>query len=255
MWQKLKQQIPAILATVVLVSGAVVGATVYTMHQIVGRQDAALVPLRQENEALQAQATETQQQLAATNQLLKEMMAHRTSGDLLAGSAEDQKSRQEQIAILADDLAKKIQPALPAPKSPEEVARAQQEQVDRVADRVTDNLRPVFTQQTAEAERRADVAEVKAQKLSEQLAATQAAAQDALKLTHEVSSMYYDSFRDHGVLVRLMSLPAELVIDTAKGNLVTGRDRAAAEKTISTKMSDLEKRLNDISISAGTTRS
>lgn len=213
-----------------------------------------LTPLRQQNEALQAQANDTQQQLTATNQLLKDMIAHRSaSGDLLASSSEDPKAHQEQITILADEIAKKIEPTLPAPKSASEEAQLQQEQVDRVASRVSDNLRPVLAQQTLEADRRADAAQAKAQQLSQQLAATQSAAQDALKLTHEVSSMYYDSFRDHGVLVRLMSLPAELVIDTAKGNLVTGRDRAAAEKTLSTKMSELEKRLNDISSSAGTT--
>jgi hypothetical protein len=59
--------------------------------------------------------------------------------------------------------------------------------------------------------------------------------------------MYYDSYKDKGVVMRLWSLPASLLTDTAKGNLINGRrDRVQVEQELTAKMSELEKRLHEI---------
>ena len=75
--------------------------------------------------------------------------------------------------------------------------------------------------------------------------ATQAAAQDALKLSREISAMYVDSVKDHGVVMRLFSLPASLVIDAAKGNFVSG-ERERAQRELAAKMDEIDKRLKEV---------
>jgi hypothetical protein len=93
------------------------------------------------------------------------------------------------------------------------------------------------------------------QQLNTNLASTQAAAQDALKLTHQVSDLYLDSFKDQGVLVRLLSLPANIVIDTTKLNLITSRDRAKVQKELDAEMNELDQRLDSIQTATDASKS
>ncbi len=239
------EQIPVIVLTAALV----IGALAWMRHTDSTQRAADLEPLRAQNEALQAQSEENRRQLESTTQLLKQAIT-KSDGMLFRPEQEIQKLNDQRVTLLADEIAKKIQPALPAPKSAEEMAQLQQEQTDKVANRLTDNLRPMIADlSTAQKNASAETAqryETRVQELNKNLRQTQAAAQDALALTHEVSALYLDSFKDQGVLMRLFSLPANLVIDTAKLNLVTSRDRAKAQQELSAKMSELEKRLSDI---------
>jgi hypothetical protein len=246
-------QIPAVVVTAALV----VGAIVWLQHDDAIRRAADLEPLRSEAEALRVQNDENRQQLEATNKLLRDAIA-RNDGEVFRSDEELQKLNGERIDLLADAIVKKVVPALPAPISAAEGAQMQAEQVDKVAARLSDNLKPMLSELSAN--QKAASAEVvrqyqgRVQQLNTDLAATQSAAQDALKLTHQVSALYLDSFRDQGVLVRLLSLPSDIVIDTAKLNLITSRDRAKVEKDLSAKMNELDQRLDSIKATTDATR-
>ncbi len=75
---------------------------------------------------------------------------------------------------------------------------------------------------------------------------TQAAAQDAIKLSHEISALYLDSAKSEGVIVRLVSLPADLIHDAAGGNIIDSRTRDRTQKQLDEKMKQIEQRLNDV---------
>lgn len=238
-------QIPAIILTAALV----IGASAWMRDKESQERAADLAPLRAQNEALRVQADENQRQLEATTKLLKDALA-RHDGEIFRSDEEIQKLNDDRVAQLADAVAKRVVPALPAVKSPAELEQLQAEQVDKVASRLTDNLQPVLrglaASQNASADQRAQHYEQQVQQLNQELQTTQAAAQDALKLTHEVSALYVDSFKDQGVVMRLFSLPANLLIDTANLNLVTSRDRAKREKELADKMNAIDQRLRSI---------
>ncbi len=243
MWQKLKEQIPAIVITAALV----IAAGALLVHKVVQQQQQDLAPLRAQNEALRLQADENRQQIAATNKLLKDTLAQ-TNGSLIP-EGQIEKINEERLTRLAEVIAQRVVPAIPQPKSPSELAAAQNEQVDQVADRLAANIRPVLAE--AVAEQKAATAGLarnsanRIQQLNVGLLATQAAAQDALKLSREISAMYVDSFKDHGVIMRLFSLPASLVIDAAQGNIVRG-DGAKTQRELAVKMDEIEKRLAEM---------
>ena len=244
MWQRLKEQIPAIVIT----AAFVVAAGVLTVKSIVQRQQAELAPLRAQNESLRAQAEENRQQIAATNKLLKDALAQ-SNGALLQPEAQIEKINEERLTRLAEVIAQRVVPAIPTPKSPAELEASQNEQVDKVADRLAQNIRPALA--SAVAEQNAANASVlrdsqnRVAQLNVGLLATQSAAQDALRLSREISALYASSARDEGVLMRLFSLPASLVIDAAHGNVVQGQ-HAKTQRELTAKMEEIEKRLKEV---------
>lgn len=251
MWQKTKEQIPAVIVTAALV----IGASAIMVNTIVKRQRAELEPLRVQNEMLRAQGEENRRQIDATNKLLKETITRYADGGV---STDEQvaKINDERLTRLAQVIAQRVIPELPAPKSPEDVAKAENDQVDKVAARLTENIRPVLASAIAEQQSSSNEvvreSEARAQKLNVGMLAMQAAAQDALKLSHELSAMYLDSYRDRGVLTRIITLPANLVIDAANLNFVRG-DRAKAEKEVMAKINAVDQRLKEIRTMAGVT--
>ena len=58
MWTKLKEQLPAIILTAVLISGAAFWVHTQTVAEMKASQEAQLVPLREQNEALKAASEE-----------------------------------------------------------------------------------------------------------------------------------------------------------------------------------------------------
>ena len=54
------------------------------------------------------------------------------------------------------------------------------------------------------------------QKLNNNLQETQAAAADALKLNHELTALYLSTFKDEGIVTRLLMLPADVVKDAVE---------------------------------------
>lgn len=244
MWQKFKEQIPAIIITAALV----IGASVVMVQKVVSRQRLELEPLRQQNELLQAQAEENRRQIDATAKLLKDALAQ-NGGELFRPEANVEKLNEERLTRLAEVIAKRVIPSIPVPKSPEELAQSQSEQVEKVADRLAANIKPVLADaiadQKAASARAAALNEARVQEMNVGLLAAQAAAQDALRLSREVSALYVESFRDQGVLMRLFSLPANLVIDAANMNLVSV-DKGKVQRELAEKASEIEKRLKEI---------
>lgn len=241
-------QVPAILLT----SALVIGGVAWMQHNATTQRAAELEPLRVQNEALKAQGDDNRRQLEATTKLLKDAIT-RHDGEVFRPEEELQKLNEGRVALLADAIAKKVIPALPPEKSAEESQRLQDEQVDKVATRLTEHLTPLLSRVSAEqaAQRSASAQTIRTyeeriHQLDNNVLVTQAAAQDALKLTQEVSALYLDSFKDRGMLMRLFSLPANLVIDAANLNLVTDRSRAKVQQDLAAKMTELDRRLREV---------
>ncbi|MBC7368262.1 MAG: hypothetical protein H7343_15860 [Undibacterium sp.] len=267
MWQKFKEQIPVILVIVIIVVGAAFWLKQTTMVELQTQQDAKLTPLREANDALKAQNEETRRTLDATNKMLKDAIAKRES-DLFRTDEEVQKLNVERMDALADAIAKKVQPYNPLPKSAEEAEKMQNEQVDKVSSRMTDKISPILAEMakdqnltresiTAYSQRISDqvgnvlTAELaKNQVLNNNLQATQAAAQDAMKLSHEITALYLSSFKDQGLITRLLTLPANVVRDAASLSIVSSSDRKKVEQQLMTKMAEIEKKLTEIQTAA-----
>ena len=223
----------------------------------------ALAPLREQNEALKASAEDNRQQIAATNQLLKNAISKREA-DLFRTDEEIQKLNNERMSALAEAIAKKVQPYNPLPKSPEEAARMQNEQVDKVSSRMADKIKPILDQMANDQHLTRDsimdysrkisdqvgvvlTAEMaKNQKLNNNLQQTQATAQDAIALSHEITALYLSSFKDQGLITRLLTLPANVVKDATSLSIVNSSERKKIEASLFDRMNQIEKRLGEI---------
>jgi hypothetical protein len=71
-----------------------------------------------------------------------------------------------------------------------------------------------------------------------------------MKLSHEITALYLSSFKDQGLITRLLSLPANVVKDAASLSIVSSSDRKKVEQELITKMAEIEKRLNEIQAQA-----
>ncbi|MES2695050.1 MAG: hypothetical protein V4773_16375 [Verrucomicrobiota bacterium] len=243
MWQKFKEQLPAVIITAVLV----IAAAAIMVQSIARRQQAEIAPLRVQNENLAAQAEENRRQIAATTKMLRDALAQ--NGGSFQAEANVEKLNDERLTRLAEVIAKRVIPAIPAPKTPSELEAAENEQVDKVAGRLAENIKPVLAGAIAEQQAANAMlgkeSERRINQLNVGLLATQAAAQDALKLSREIQALYSDSAKDEGVLVRLFSLPAGLVMDAARMDFV-GSERARVQRELAVKSAEIEKRLAEV---------
>ncbi len=267
MWQKLKEQFPAIVLTALLVTGAAFWIHHQTVLDMGKRQEAELAPLREQNEALKAATEENRQQLADTKKLLKDAIGRREA-DMFRTDEEIQKLNTERMDALAEAIAKKVQPYNPLPKTPEEAEKMQNEQVDKVSSRMAEKIQPILTEMSKDqnltresisqySQRISDqvgnvlTAELaKNQQLNNNLQATQAVAQDSLKLSHEITALYLSTFKDQGILTRLLSLPANVVKDAASLSIVSSNDRKKVEEQLVAKMNEIDKRLTELQAKA-----
>ncbi len=267
MWQKLQEQLLVILVIVVVVIGAAFWLNQKTVTELQAQQELKLAPLRAQNDALKASSDENRRSLDATNKLLKDAIAKRES-DLFRTDEEVQKLNVERMDALAEAIAKKVQPYNPLPKSPEEAEKMQNEQVDKVSTRMTEKISPILAEMskdqnltresiTAYSQRISNqVSNVltselaKNQQLNNNLQETQAAAQEAMKLSHEITALYLSSFKDQGLITRLLSLPANVVKDAASLSIVSSSDRKKVEQDLMKKMAEIEKRLTEIQAQA-----
>ena len=263
MWPKLKEQLPSIILTAILVIGAAFWIHHQTVQEMTARQDEALTPLREQNEALKASAETNRQQIAATNQLLKDAISKREA-DLFRTDEEIQKLNTQRMDALAEAIAKKVQPYNPLPKTPEEAEQMQNEQVDKVTGRMVNKIKTILDQMANDQHltlesimqfrsRISDQVGVvltaemaKNQQLNNNLQQTQAAAQDALALSHQITALYLSSFKDQGLITRLLSLPANVVKDAASMSIVTSSDRKKIEQDLVNRMNQIEKRLGEL---------
>ena len=267
MWPKLKEQLPAVILTAVLV---IIGAVIIhfvTVQEMTARQDAALAPLREQADSLRSATEENQREITATNDLLKDAISKREA-DLFRTDEEVDKLNAERMNALAEAIAKKVQPYNPLPKTPEEAEQMQNEQVDKVSSRMAMKIQPILAEMASDQHLTRDSINqysqrisqqvsgvlaselVKNQQLNNNLRETQAAAQDALSLSHEITALYLTTFKDQGLITRLLSLPANVVRDAASMSIVTSSDREKVEKQLVDRMNEIENRLSQIEAQA-----
>lgn len=263
MWQRFKEQIPAVILTALLVIGGAFWLHQQTVNEMSAKQQAELQPLRDQNERLTVAAEENRRQIEATNKLLKDAIAKREA-DVFKSDEEVQKLNSERMDQLAEAIAKKIQPNTPLPKTPEEAERMQNEQVDKVSTRMAERIQPILSEMAKDQNLTRDSIAQYSQRISEQvgtvlasemsrnqqlnnnLQQTQATAQEALKLSHEITALYLSSFKDQGLITRLLSLPANVVKDAASLSIVSSSDRKKVEETLVGRMNEIEKRLAEL---------
>jgi hypothetical protein len=201
MWQKLKEQLPAIILTAILIIGAGYWVHTQTVAEMTAREEADLAPLREQNEALKASAEENRQTIEATNKLLKDAISKREA-DMFRTDEEIDKLNGERMDALAEAIAKKVQPYNPLPKSPEEAERMQNEQVDKVSSRMVVKITPILNEMASDQNLTRQSIDKYSQRISDQvgvaltgemarnqqlntnLQQTQMAADDALKRHH-----------------------------------------------------------------------
>jgi hypothetical protein len=268
MWHKLKDQLPAVLITVVVIVGAAYWIHEKTLEDVSAKQQAAIDALREQHAAeLRASSEETRKQIEAVNTLLKDAIQKRAA-DALMTDEEFAKVNAEKVNQLAEAIATKIQPYNPLPKTPEEAERLQNEQVDKVSSRMADKIQPILSEMAKDGNLTRESIATYSQKISDQIGAvltaelaknqqlnnnlqsTQAVARDSLRLSHEITALYLSSFKDQGLVTRLLSLPANVVRDAASLSIVNSSERRKVEERLVAQMNELEKRLNDVQAQA-----
>jgi hypothetical protein len=268
MWQKFKEQLPAVLLTVLVILGAAYWIHQKTIQEMSARQQTALDTLREQHAAeLRASAEETRKQIDAVNTLLKDAIQKR-SADALMTDEEFAKINADKVNQLAEAIATKMQPNNPLPKTPEEAEKLQNEQVDKVSSRMADRIQPILAEMAKDQNLTRESIASYSQKISDQvgnvltaelaknqqlnnnLQGTQAVARDSLRLAHEVTALYLSSFKDQGLVTRLLSLPANVVRDATSLSFVNSTERRKVEERLVAQMNEIEKRLNDIQAQA-----
>jgi hypothetical protein len=263
MLQKFKEQIPAVILTALLVIAGAFWLHQQTVSEMAAKQQAEIAPLRDSNDALRAASEENRKSIESTNKLLRDAIAKREA-DMFRSDEEVQKLNTERMDALAEAIAKKVQPYNPLPKSAEEAEKQQNEQVDRVSGRLAERIQPILGEMAKDQNltREAIVAYsnrisdqvgnvltaelAKNQQLNNNLQRTQAAAQDAMKLSHEITALYLSSFKDQGLITRLLTLPANVVRDAASLSIVTSSDRKKIEEQLVSRMKEIEGRLSEL---------
>ena len=263
MWQKFKEQIPAVILTALLVIAGAFWLHQQTVREMGVKQQSELAPLRDANDALKVASEENRKQIEATNKLLRDAISKREA-DMFRTDEELQRLNTERMDALAELIAKKVQPYNPMPKSAEEAERIQNEQVDKVSNRMSERIQPILTEMARDQNLTRDSIAQYSQRISDQvgnvltaelaknqqlnnnLQQTQAAAQDALKLSHEITALYLSSFKDQGLITRLLALPANVVRDASKLSIVNSSERKKVEEQLVARMSEIERRLSDL---------
>lgn len=145
MWQKFKEQIPAVILTALLVIAGAFWLHQQTVLQMAARQQTEIAPLRDANDALKVASDENRKQIEVTNKLLRDAIAKREA-DMFRTDEEVQKLNVERMDALADAIAKKVQPYNPLPRSAEEAERQQSEQIDKVSGKMADRIQPILAE-------------------------------------------------------------------------------------------------------------
>jgi hypothetical protein len=252
-----------VILTALLVIGGAFWLHQQTVSEMSVKQQKELAPLRDANDALKVASDENRKQIEFTNKLLRDAIAKREA-DMFRSDEEVQKLNTERMDALADAIAKKIQPYNPMPKSAEEAERMQSDQIDKVSNRMAERIQPILAEMSKDQNLTRDSLAQYSQRISDQvgtvltaelaknqqlnnnLQATQAAAQDALKLSHEITALYLSSFKDQGLITRLLTLPANVVRDAASLSIVNNSDRKKVEEQLVARMGEIEKRLTDL---------
>jgi len=261
MWQKLKEQIPAILLTAIIIVGAAYWLHQKTIEEVNKIQEDKLAAQREQFDTQIKAATEdTRHQIEAVDKVLKDAISKRTA-DVFMTDEEVAKLNAEKVNQLAEAIAKKVQPYNPLPKTPEEAEKMQNEQVDKVSSRMAEKIQPILTEMSKDQNLTRDSIASYSQRISDQvgrvltaelarnqqlnnnLMSTQAIAEDSLKLSHEITALYLASFKDQGLITRILSLPANVVKDATSLSIVSSTERKKVEENLVNRMNEIDKRL------------
>lgn len=264
MWQKFKEQLPAVILTAALIVGAAFWFHQKTVADLAAKQQAEMTALRdQTNAEMKASAEETRRHIESVNQLLKDAISKR-SAEVFMTDDEVQKLNQERMNQLAEAIAQKITPYGSVPKTPEEAEKLQNEQVDKVGSRLAEKISPILSEMSKDqnltresinqySQRISDQISgvltsemARNQELNNQLMSSQTIAQDSLKLSHEITALYLSSFKDQGLLTRLLTLPANIVRDAGNMSIINSTERKKVEERLVSEMNSLQKRLDEM---------
>ena len=268
MWQKLKDQLLVIFVVIIVTAGLVIGAVSWmnarTVKEMDELQQAKLAEQRQQFDAqIKASNEVTRRQIEAVDKVLKDAIQKR-SADVFMTEDEVAKLNAEKVNQLAEAIAKKVQPYNPLPKTPEEAEKIQNEQVDKVSSRLAVKIQPILTEMSKDqnltresidryTQRISDqvgnvlTAEMaKNQQLNNNVISTQAVARESLALSHEITALYLSSFKDQGLVTRLLTLPANVVRDVSKLSIINSSERKKIEEDLVAKMGALDKKLTDL---------
>jgi hypothetical protein len=268
MWQKLKDQLPTILVAVVLIGGLAYWLHTRTVSEMAQRQQSELATLRQQTNAeVQASAEETRRQIDAVNTLLKDAIAKRAS-DMFMTDEEVAQVNAERVDQLATAIAQKIQPYNPLPKTPEEAQVQENSQIDRVSSRLSERIQPILSQMASDQNLTRDSLERYSREISDQLSVvltselaknqqlnnnlleTQAVAQESLALSQELAALYLSSFKDQGVLTRILTLPANVIRDASKLSIVNSNERKQKEEELMQRLTGIQTKLDQVHAAA-----
>jgi hypothetical protein len=268
MWQKLKDQLPTILVAVALIGGLAYWLHTRTVSEMAQRQQSELAALRQQTNAeVKASAEETRRQIDAVNTLLKDAIARRVS-DMFMTDEEVAQVNAERVDQLATAIAQKIQPYNPLPKTPEEAQVQENAQIDRVSTRLSERIQPILSQMASDQNLTRDSLERYSREISDQLSVvltselaknqqlnnnlleTQAVAQESLALSQELAALYLSSFKDQGVLTRILTLPANVIRDASKLSIVNSNERKQKEEELMQRLSGIQTKLDQVHAAA-----
>jgi CHASE3 domain sensor protein len=264
---KLTEQIPAIAITVLLLGGLGGAGAYYVTNTVLPEMEARrtkeIADLRdQHQKEIKAANDESLKKIAELNKLLSDATAKREA-DMFRTQEEVAKLNTDRMDALAEAIAKKVQPFNPLPKTPQEAERAQNEQVDKVSSRLNERIQPILAQMASDQGKltRDDIARysqnisdqvsvvlttelAKNAQLNSNLQSTQAVARDSLALSHELGALYISSFKDQGVLTRILTLPANVLRDASHLSILNSSEKKQKETELLAKLAEVQKRLD-----------
>ncbi len=262
MWQKLKDQIPAILLTALILIGAGFFFYQKAVKDWNAERQEEIAKLREESKAeLKASADDTRRHIEAVNQLLKDAIAKR-SADMFMTDEEVAKLNAEKVEQLAEAIAKKVTPNGQIAHTPEEAEKIQNEQIDKVGGRLAEKISPILADMSKDQNLTRDKINEYSERISNQISGvltsemarnqalnsqimeSQTIAQDSMKLSHELTALYLSSFKDQGLITRLLTLPANIVRDASNLSIVNSTERKKIEERLVTEMNALQSRLD-----------
>jgi hypothetical protein len=259
---KLKEQTPAIIVTALFMSALLGGYAYYVNAKVIPAQQRAMAEMRAAHAAdLERSSAETQRQIAAVNQLLKDAIATRAGG-MFQTEEEAAAAEAAKVAQLAEAVAQKLQPYNPLPKTPEEAEAMQNAQIDKVSGRLSERIQPILGQIANDqnltresldryaAQISQEVSGVlggemaRNERLGTQVQLTQSLAQESVALSSELTALYLSSIKDQGVINRLLLLPANIVRDASNFSLLNNEERRAKEADLTKRLRDIQTRLD-----------
>jgi hypothetical protein len=260
MWNKLKEQLPAVVITIALIAGAAYWMHQRTLDELSRLQQAEITRLET---AHQETGEDTRRQIESLHQLLRDAIERRTS-DLFMTDEELAQVNQARVAELAEAIARQIQPFTPLPRTPDEAATQEEAQLDRVSTGIAQRIEPILSRMAADqnltAETLADYSRsisdqisvvltselARNRQLSARLAESQGVAQESLGLSQELAALYLSSFRDQGVLTRILTLPANVIRDASQLSIVNSTERRAKEEELMTRLAEIQRKLEAV---------